>query len=92
MLLTSGCSDFLDSHNPQGTIDNEQLNNPEYVDNLVISAYAIWISAEDIKPHFHYTEKKVEKPSPVSPPQMGDPRGQLRPSFGGLLPIKAYTV
>lgn len=52
MLLTSGCSDFLDSHNPQGTIDNEQLNNPEYVDNLVISAYAIWISAEDINSSF----------------------------------------
>lgn len=52
MLLISGCSDFLDSHNPQGTIDNEQLNNPEYVDNLVISAYAIWISAEDINSSF----------------------------------------
>ena len=52
MLLTSGCSDFLDNHNPQGTIDNEQLNNPEYVDNLVISAYAIWISAEDINSSF----------------------------------------
>lgn len=52
MLLSSGCSDFLDSHTPQGTIDNEQLNNPEYVDNLVISAYAIWISAEDINSSF----------------------------------------
>lgn len=52
MLLSSSCSDFLDSHNPQGTIDNEQLNNPEYVDNLVISAYAIWISAEDINSSF----------------------------------------
>lgn len=52
MLLSSGCSDFLDRHNPQGTIDNEQLNNPEYVDNLVISAYAIWISAEDINSSF----------------------------------------
>ena len=52
MLLSSGCSDFLDSHTPQGTIDNEQLNNPEYVDNLVISAYAVWISAEDINSSF----------------------------------------
>lgn len=52
MLLSSGCSDFLDRHTPQGTIDNEQLNNPEYVDNLVISAYAIWISAEDINSSF----------------------------------------
>ncbi len=52
MLLTSGCSDFLDSHNPQGSMDNEQLNNPEYVDNLIISAYAVWISAEDINSSF----------------------------------------
>ena len=52
MLLSSGCSDFLDRHTPQGTIDNEQLNNPQYVDNLVISAYAIWISAEDINSSF----------------------------------------
>ena len=52
MLLTSGCSDFFDGHAPQGSMDNEQLNNPEYVDNLVISAYAVWISAEDINSSF----------------------------------------
>lgn len=37
---------------PQGTIDNEQLQNSEYVDNLVVSAYAVWISAEDINSSF----------------------------------------
>ena len=51
-LLCGSCSDFLDEQVPQGTIDNEQLQNPEYVDNLVISAYAIWISAEDINSSF----------------------------------------
>lgn len=51
-LLCGSCSDFLDEQVPQGTIDNEQLLNPEYVDNLVISAYAIWISAEDINSSF----------------------------------------
>ena len=51
-LLCGSCSDFLDEQVPQGTIDNEQLRNPEYVDNLVISAYAIWISAEDINSSF----------------------------------------
>lgn len=51
-LFSSSCSDFLDSHKPQGTLDDEQLNNPDYVDNLVISAYAIWISAEDINSSF----------------------------------------
>ena len=50
--MCGSCSDFLDEQVPQGTIDNEQLQNPEYVDNLVISAYAIWISAEDINSSF----------------------------------------
>lgn len=51
-LLLAGCSDFLEDQVPQGTIDNEQLQNPEYVDNLVVSAYAVWISAEDINSSF----------------------------------------
>ena len=51
-LLFAGCSDFLEDQVPQGTIDNEQLQNPEYVDNLVVSAYAVWISAEDINSSF----------------------------------------
>ena len=51
-LVCSGCSDFLDEQVPQGTIDDEQLQNPDYVDNLVISAYAVWISAEDINSSF----------------------------------------
>ena len=51
-LACSGCSDFLENQVPQGTIDNEQLQNPAYVDNLVISAYAVWISAEDINSSF----------------------------------------
>lgn len=37
---------------PQGTIDEETLKQGEYVDNLVISAYAIWISGEDINSSF----------------------------------------
>lgn len=48
----TGCSDFLEQQTPQGILDNEQLKNPEYVDNLVISAYAVWISAEDINSSF----------------------------------------
>ena len=51
-LTCTGCSDFLEDQVPQGIIDNEQLQNPEYVDNLVISAYAVWISAEDINSSF----------------------------------------
>lgn len=50
--LASGCNDFLDSQKPQGTLDNDQVLNPQYVDNLVISAYAGWISIEDINSSF----------------------------------------
>lgn len=49
---TTSCSDFLEEQKPQGTLDNEQVKNPQYVDNLVISAYATWISAEDVNSSF----------------------------------------
>ncbi len=55
MLATLGmtsCSDFLDDQKPQGTLSDEQVKDPKYVDNLVISAYAIFISAEDINSSF----------------------------------------
>ena len=51
-LLSAGCNDFLDNPAPQGTLDKDQVLDPRYVDNLVISAYAIWISAEDINSSF----------------------------------------
>lgn len=51
-LTNSSCSSFLEDQVPQGTLDDNQLNNPEYVDNLVISAYAVWITAEDINSSF----------------------------------------
>lgn len=51
-MLTAGCNDFLDSQKPQGTLDLEQVLNPQNVDKLVISAYAVWISAEDINSSF----------------------------------------
>lgn len=51
-LMASSCNDFLDNPRPQGTLDQGQVLNPAYVDNLVISAYAIWISAEDINSSF----------------------------------------
>ena len=42
--ICTGCSDFLESQTPQGSVDEEQLQDPVYIDNLVISAYAVWIS------------------------------------------------
>ena len=46
------CSDFLDKQQPQSILTDEQVKDPQYVDNLVISAYAVWISAEDINSSF----------------------------------------
>ena len=51
-FTVSGCDDFLDNPRPQGTLDKEQVQDPRYIDNLVISAYAGWISAEDINSSF----------------------------------------
>lgn len=51
-MLLGSCSDFLDNQKPQGTLSDEQVKDPNYVDNLVISAYAVWISAEDINSSF----------------------------------------
>ena len=51
-FFATGCNDFLDEQKPQGTLDQDQVLNPMYVDNLVISAYAVWISAEDINSSF----------------------------------------
>ena len=51
-LLLTGCSDFLDHQKPQGVLTDDEVKSSEYVDNLVISAYATWISAEDINSSF----------------------------------------
>ena len=50
-VLLASCS-FLDQDTPQGILSEEQVSDPQYVDNLVISAYAIFISAEDINSSF----------------------------------------
>lgn len=51
-LTNVACDDFLDEQKPQGTLDQEQVLDPKYIDDLVISAYAVWISAEDINSSF----------------------------------------
>ena len=45
-LVLGSCSDFLDKQTPQGTLSDKQVKESKYVDKLVISAYAVWISAE----------------------------------------------
>ena len=49
--LTS-CSDFLDEQVPQGTLSDEQVKDPQNAEAMVVSAYAIFTSAEDINSSF----------------------------------------
>ena len=51
-LSMTSCSDFLDEHTPQATLSDEQVKEANHVDELVTSAYAIFISAEDINSSF----------------------------------------
>ena len=48
LLLCTACDSFLNQDVPQATLSEEQVNDPQYIDNICISAYAIFISAEDI--------------------------------------------
>ena len=40
VALFTSCNAFLDQDVPQAILSEEQVSNPQYVDNLVISAYA----------------------------------------------------
>lgn len=51
-VMSTSCNDFLDELKPQGTLDMEQVLDADNIDGLVISAYAVWISAEDINSSF----------------------------------------
>ena len=51
VVLTS-CESFLDKHVPQGTLSDEQVKTPEYAEAMVVSAYAIFTTAEDINSSF----------------------------------------
>lgn len=52
LVGTTSCSDFLEKQKPQGILDNDQVKDPSNVDNLVISAYAIFTTAEDVNSSF----------------------------------------
>ena len=49
--LTS-CSDFLEEQVPQATLTQDEVKNPEYIDNVLISAYAGLVSIEDMNASF----------------------------------------
>ena len=46
------CSDFLNEQVPQATLTQDEVKNPKYVDNVIISAYAGLLSIEDMNSSF----------------------------------------
>ena len=52
LLLCTSCDNFLNQDVPQGILSEDQVNDPQYIDNVVISAYAVFISAEDVNSSF----------------------------------------
>lgn len=52
LVGTTSCSDFLDDQKPQGVLDSNMVKEPSNVDNLVISAYAVFTTAEDVNSSF----------------------------------------
>ena len=46
------CSNFLDEQVPQATLTQDEVKNPEYIDNVLISAYAGLLSIEDMNASF----------------------------------------
>lgn len=52
LVGTTSCSDFLDDQKPQGVLDSDMVKEPSNVDNLVITAYAVFTTAEDVNSSF----------------------------------------
>lgn len=52
LMGLAACSDFLEDQVPQGVLSDNQVTDPQYVDNVVVSAYAVFMTAEDINSSF----------------------------------------
>jgi hypothetical protein len=46
------CSNFLDEQVPQATLTQDEVKDPKYIDNILISAYAGLLSIEDMNASF----------------------------------------
>ena len=46
------CSDFLEEQVPQATLTQDEVKQPEYIDNVLTSAYAGLLSIEDMNASF----------------------------------------
>ena len=47
VIVLSSCSDFLEEQVPQGTLTQDEVKDPKYIDNVLISAYAGLVTIED---------------------------------------------
>ncbi|MBP1541449.1 MAG: RagB/SusD family nutrient uptake outer membrane protein [Prevotella sp.] len=52
MAVLASCESFLDKHTPQGALNEDQVKDPENAENMVMAAYAVFTSAEDINSSF----------------------------------------
>ena len=52
IFALTACSDFLEEQVPQATLTQDEVKNPEYIDNVLISAYAGLVSIEDMNASF----------------------------------------
>lgn len=51
-LAFTGCNDFLDSSDPKGILDEEEVSKPEHIEEMVTSAYAYMVTGEDMNSSF----------------------------------------
>ena len=51
-FLVSSCSDYLEEQVPQATLTQDEVKDPKYIDNVLISAYAGLLSIEDMNASF----------------------------------------
>ena len=51
--LTS-CSNFLEEQVPQATLTQDEVKDPKYIDNVIISAYAGLVTIEDMNASFSH--------------------------------------
>ena len=51
VVLTS-CNSFLEDQVPQATLTQDEVKDPKYIDNVLISAYAGLLSIEDMNASF----------------------------------------
>ena len=52
ICVLTACSDFLEEQVPQATLTQDEVKNPEYIDNVLTSAYAGLLSIEDMNSSF----------------------------------------